>query len=233
MDDPFDLSYNHCRSFNYTSFKGEVMSDLRDLFKSKEGWRINPKLSGDPNYADYVQRMAKAQREANPELYNRPKPVKPEGMTKEEWIFSLQAKSTQEIIMKQKDPDYRRDWSSPFEIDPTVRKEDGSIDTGERSVSIDEFQSFKSMQRASKNSLGQSEESSVTKESRDRGAHHFVVSPPAKITEAEKDKVTTLTAPIKGVPASLPEYEWKNLSVIGAAWHWLKGGKVKSVKKNE
>lgn len=207
------------------------MSDLNQFFKYKTGWRVKPKLEGDPRYAEYVKRMADAQRALDPERYNKPKPVKPDGMTKDEWIFSMQEKSTQEIITKQKDPDYKRDWSAPM-ADPTVRREDGSIDINERKVSIDEASHIESIRRRSKNTLGQSELSGTSKEDKSRAGHHFLVSPPANLTAAEMELVTPLKPLAEGVPASLPEKEtWKKLTTWQALMHWAKGGRVRRDKE--
>lgn len=200
----------------------------------KHGWRIIPKLHGNPQYADYVKRVAEAQLKQVP---RKPKPVKPEGMSEEDFIFSLQPKSTQAALIKHKDPDYKRDWDAPIEgwqtnpdLDP---KDYATFDdylaaiTNQRDLPLDQVNHIEAIRRRSKNTLGQSEESSVSEESKDRAKHHFLVSPPALLSKEEMDNVTNLTKPVPGVPASLPEIEWKTLSTWEAFKHWITGGKVK------
>lgn len=196
----------------------------------KHGWRIIPKLHGDPLYADYVKRMAAEQLKTQP---RRPKPVKPEGMSQEEWIFSMQPKSTQEIMIKQKDPDYKRDWSAPLPdnvlANPNAKTKEELI--GERRLSLEEISHVEAIRRRSKNSLGQSEASSTSKETRERAAHHFNVTPPALLTDEEIHALTDLAALPDSVPATFPPQEWKKLTPLQAIWHWLKGGEIKRSKE--
>lgn len=207
---------------------------MRDEWKLKGGWRIKPKLNGDPEYAKYVKRVADEQRKANPEIYNRPKPIKPEGMSQEDWIMSMQAPSTKDLLEKHKDPNYKRDWTAPLPdnvlANPEAKTKDELI--GKRDLGIDEISHFEAVRRRPKNSLGQSELSSTSKESRERAAHNFLVSPPALLTEDEIQGVTNLTKPVEAIPATAPASEWRDISVWRAIYHFCTGNKVRRVKKD-
>lgn len=198
-------------------------------WKTKNGWRIIPKLSGDPRYAEYVDRMAEAQRKANPAPV---RPVKPENMTVSEWILSMQEPSTKEIMRKQEDPNYQRDWSEPLPdnvlANPEAKTKEELI--GARSITNEEYATYQAHRHRSKNTRGQSIESGVTEESRERGAHHFLVSPPANPTQEEILSLIEIAEGPSGIPASIPQMEWKKLPWYKAIWHWIRGGEVKRTR---
>jgi hypothetical protein len=179
-------------------------------FKYKNGWTIKPKLQGDPIYAQYVKDMAEAQRKIRPP---KPKPVKPEGMSDEEFIYSLQCKSTQEIIEKQKDPNYKRDWSAPLPdnwlANPDAKDHDELVGSRINELDQQQVSHVEAIRRRSKNTLGQSQESAFSQERRDAAVHAFMVSPPALLSKEEMDQITTLTPKPKAIPASIPKEEKK------------------------
>lgn len=209
---------------------------MRDEWKLKGGWRIKPKLSGDPVYAKYVERMAKEVRADNPELYNRPKPVKPEGMSEADWIFSMQAKSTQGIIEKQKDPDYKRDWTEPLPDEYLANPDAKSVDemTGNRrelgDLDRDQEEHYKSFRRKSKNTRGQSDESSVSKESKVRAMDHFLHHPGLPEHSLTDDQIIAakdIPKPVQGKPASLQPDDWRQVGVMKALYNFCTGKKVR------
>lgn len=81
-----------------------------------------------------------------------------------------------------------------------------------------------------RNSLGQSELSATTPERRESAVHHFMVSPSLKASDLEPDQKITGLTEIKSEP--LPKEEWRPMPFYKAAWHWIKGNKVKSVKND-
>lgn len=198
-------------------------------WKTKNGWRIIPKLSGDPRYAEYVGRVAEAQRKANPAPI---RPVKPENMTVSEWILSMQEPSTKEIIRKQEDPNYQRDWSEPLPdnvlANPEAKTKEELI--GARSITNEEYDIYEGHRRKSKNTLGQSKLSAFSKEARERGAHSFLVSQPVELSKEEIEALTDLTDPVEGIPASVPQTEWRKIPWYKAMWHWIRGGEVKRTR---
>jgi hypothetical protein len=205
---------------------------MRDEWKLKGGWRIKPKLSRDPEYARYVERMAKQVRAENPELYSRPKPVKPEGMSQEDWIYSMQAKSTQEIITKQKDPDYKRDWTEPLPENVLANpnaKTKGEL-VGKRAVTLEEVSHVEAIRRRSKNTRGQSDKSSVSKESKVRAMDHFLHHPGVPENLLSDDEIIAakdIPTPVKGKPASLQPNDWREVGVMKAIYNFCTGKKVR------
>lgn len=207
------------------------MRDINPFFKYKTGWKIKPKLSGDPVFADYVKRMSDAQKALDPERYNKPKSIKPDGITNEDWIFSMQEKSTKEILTKQKDPSYKRDWSAPLPdnvlANPNASSKEELI--GERDLTIQEISHVESIRRRPKNSLGQSEKSAFDQEKRDHAIDHFRSSPNLKtLSKEDMARLTELKfAPPEAIIETIPQYEWKKLTTWQAIKHWFKGGKVR------
>lgn len=194
--------------------------------KLKNGFMIRPKLSGDPEYAAYVQDMAKSLRAAHPNAYNRPKPTKPDGMTTEQWIMSMQAQSTQVLLEKHKDPDYKRDWSAPLPDNVLANPKADSLDelTNKRDLSLDEIKNYHFPGKY--NTLGQSSKSAF-EDTKDKAKHAFMVTPPALLSETEMKSVAVLTPPVEGVPTTMPAEEWKPMSTWEAIKHKIKGNKVK------
>lgn len=203
----------------------ELSDFSKYLFRQPKGWKVKPVLERDPSYARYVAEMAERQRQ-NPSL--RRMLAVPDGMSKEDFIFSLQPKSTQEIMLKQKDPDYKRDWSEPLPdnviANPNARTTDELV--GARNVPIDQLLNYELMRRRPKNSEGQSELSGAAEETKKRAAHHFQVTPPAP-NPTDAQRITQLTS-LK--PYSPPGEEWKTLTTWQAFKHWLLGGKVEQRK---
>jgi len=198
---------------------------MRDEWKLKGGWFVKPKLEGDKEFAKYVHRIAEAKKLANPDVYNRPKPVKPEGMSQDDWILSMQAASTKEIIAKQKDPDYKRDWTAPLPdnvlANPNAKTKEELV--GERPYDLSAWSHFESIRSWPRNSLGQSEKKSVSDSSIESAKHHFMVSPPALLTEDEIEGVKDLIAPPKGRPATAPPpQEWREVGVWEALINFCK-----------
>lgn len=202
---------------------------------SLNGWRIKPKLHGDAAYAKYVERMAAEQRKLNPP---KPRPIKPDGMIEEDFQFSLQCKSTQAIITAQKDPDYQRDWTAPipenYLANPNAKTVEEMV--GTRSVSAEEMKSYGQLmerQSHSRNTLGQSELGS-TRDAKNRAIDHFISHPgvPERLlSDEELIAIREITTGPKGIPASLPQYEWKKIPAWKALWMKLTGKQVRSERE--
>lgn len=123
-----------------------------------------------------------------------------------------------------------RNWDEPFSSDaianPGARNPDEANRRDLRPLSPDEISVFQSMRHNQKNTIGQSEKSSVTPEARERAVHHFEVSgsvPPEALTEADKRRITNLK-PIES--ANPTEVVIKKLTAWQAFCLWLAGGKV-------
>lgn len=192
--------------------------DLESLVSkttNKSGWKITPKLHGDPKYAAYVKSMAQ-------EIAKHPKrakPIRPEGMSEQDFILSLQSSSTKEIIKLQADPNYKRDWTAPLPDNVQVLKEDGSIDIGEREISAEEKSLVESTRRAKKNTLGQSEWTTL-EQTKDNAIEAFMDTK-AEITDLEKFHLK------RGSIDTNPYETWKELTPWQAVKHFFKGKKVR------
>lgn len=134
---------------------------------------------------------------------------------------TTQAPSTQALLDAQKarpeweDAKYIREkWAKDFPEHTQVRNPDGSIDVGERPVSINEALLVENTRRAQKNTIGQSTESSVSGEKRQRGIEAFTYSEPANLSNAELERLAKLNEMEAVVAAEPPkqsepkEYSW-------------------------
>ncbi len=212
-----------------------MTDDLEGLAPKKKGrietsgWIMTPKLEPSKKHLEEVKLMSDAIRATTP---LRKRLAVPEGMTSEEFILSLQSPSTREIIEKQKDPNYKRDWSAPLPDNWLANKDAKNRDemTGNRKelglLDIDQVNHVEAIRRRSKNTLGQSEKSSSSEESKARARHHFLVHPPADITKEQESQITELSPSSKGIPQTTIEI-WKPLTPWQAFKHWLKGNKVR------
>lgn len=176
------------------------------------GWRISAPYLIARQQA-YMDRMVEAQK-AQPRM-----PIK----------HVPQHASTLANLELQKDPDYKRDWTEPLPQHAQIRDEEGNVFVNTREISPEEFAIEDRRRRGSKNTLGQSDESSATDESKERAEHHFMVSPPAKLTEDEKLRLVGLIGIASQPP---PQEEWREISWPQAVWHWIRGGKIRN-DKNE
>jgi hypothetical protein len=177
-------------------------------------------------HQSYAEHVAALQRESRPV---RPKPVQPEGMSREEWIESMQPKSTQALIAKHKDPSYVADNSRPLPDAAIANPNAKSLDELVAVRQLDPIQvsHVEATRRRPKNSIGQSPKSATTKEKRESAIHHFEVSGHAIIKPEDVDRVIKKLEPIVNVAQSEPVEVWKPLTFWQAVKHWLQGGKVK------
>ncbi len=132
----------------------------------------------------------------------------------------------------QKDPYYKRDWCAPLSEGVIAVKDAKNIDeaVGRRMFDPMEIAILEQLRRSGRgHTLGESKESGTTDESRERAEHHFLVSPPAQLTEADKRRIVGLIE----IASAAPVEVWKKISWPRAVWHWITGHKVKSVKAPE
>ena len=102
-----------------------------------------------------------------------------------------QAKSTQAILAR--DPkDDEKHWLRHLPEGVQYRKEDGSVDVGERAVTIEEVSHVEAIRRRPKNSQGQSEKSSVGEEKREVAIQAYLYSPAAPLTLDEQYRLDQL-----------------------------------------
>lgn len=124
-----------------------------------------------------------------------PIPV-PEGMTKEEFIKSLQCNSTKMIMDRpiEKDKEWQNRPLPKEAIEQSQRLEKALSDgdsaefkrlVGNRELSPDEIFYFESMRRRSKNTKGQSEAKGHSDQKRENAVQGFIYTPPAKVTTQE------------------------------------------------
>lgn len=212
----------------------ELFEDLESLLVKKPslgaGWRIIPKAQGDPKYAAYVKRMA----EELSKIPKKPKPIKPLGMSEKDFIFSLQSKSTQEIITLQEDPNYKRDWTAPlpesYLANPTAQTTEELI--GQRNLSPNEISHFESRRRASKNTFGQSDWVAPV-EAKNRAIDAFRSHPSipqSHLTDEELIAIEDLKPIAKGIPPTR-HYEWIEIPTWKAWWFKLIGGRPVRLEK--
>ena len=163
----------------------------------------------DPDYAEYANFMAK-------ELSKIPKrPSSTEQAESTRRILERPADKDKERQLQITDLTYWADISIKAKADHTVQRE----------ISPQEFITYKSMQRASKNFAGQSNKSITTDHQKEIARQTFMSTPGKKyeeLTEEEKGQLVKLTKIEKP-----KEYEWKKLTAWEAFKHWLKGGKVR------
>lgn len=138
--------------------------------------------------------------------------------------------STLANLELQKDPDYKRDWTAPLPDNVLARPDAIGVDelVGRRTFDPMEIAIVEDIRRKARNTLGQSELSSTSEESRERAVHHFMVSPPAELTEEEKERVVGLVEILSAPP---PNEVWIELPWYKAIWHKLKGNQIRSDKK--
>lgn len=201
-------------------------------FKYKNGWRIKPLLKSN-GYSDSVIQEAEILKKTNPSVYNRSKVEKPNGVSREDWILSMQSKSTQEIINKQKDPNYSgRNWIEKLPenviANPNALTKEELVN--ERDLNLEEISHVESIRRRPKNSIGQSDLSSISKESKNRAIDHFRSHPSlleSDLTDSQLSSIKRLNNLLDGAIATSPQYEWRKMSFWKAIKHWLKGGKIR------
>lgn len=101
---------------------------------------------------------------------------------------------------------------------------------GTRGLNPIEISHVESIRRRPKNSLGNTQRSSVSGASRARGIDAILFSGPATVTKQEiKDRAVNLTA-YKSTPP--PQEVWVELPWYKALFHWFRGNKIKTVDKD-
>lgn len=88
---------------------------------------------------------------------------------------NAQQPSTQAILARPKEKDLEH-FLRPL-VDCQVRKPDGSIDVGERPVTVEEVSHIEAIRRRPKNSVGQSDKSATTEQGREAAVNAFICSP--------------------------------------------------------
>lgn len=160
----------------------------------------------------------------------RPRPVKPEGMSQEDFILSLQSPHAQRVMKmnEQELSDYRNrpdpeNWLS----NPDAKTNDESV--GKREVDPNDMQLIEGMRRRGhQNTLLQSDTSSVTPAKRAHAIDAIIYTPPADVTKEEVERRAVNLVEYKSEPIV---EEWKEMNWLEALVHWIKGGKVKEETK--
>jgi len=125
---------------------------------------------------------------------------------RKEFLFSMQPKSTQEAIIKQRDrkPEDDLEYTlRPISEDYLAVKDAKSLDelVPMREISPDAYASYKAMQRREKNTKGTKGLSSVTPESRERAINAFTYSEPANPSVNDLKRLKKLLG-LEAVPAT-------------------------------
>lgn len=177
---------------------------------------------------EYAESMAQAIQRAGTA---KPKPVKPEGMSKEEWYASMQSPSTQAILLRDPSKDEEH-FNRLLDVDRAQVEKSGEevVINAEKRIAdygMAQINHLEAVRRRAKNSLGQSKQSATDKETKDSAVHHFLVSPPAKLTKEEEKQVTQLSQPQAVVAQpQLTKEVWVEMTWYQALVHWLKGNKI-------
>ncbi len=171
----------------------------------------------------------------------KPRPIKPDGMSDEDFILSLQTPTTRMVMqMTPEQLEERRNRPMPTMEQAAANKEafeaykkDPSPENwkkmvGARDLTPDEISHFEAVRRRSKNTLGQSEKSSVSEESRERGIDAMIFTPPAKVTKQEVEARAVNLTRIESKPMT---EVWVEMNWYQAMIHWLKGNKVRRDNK--
>ena len=155
--------------------------------------KIIPKDARSSTFKSYADMMAELQAEAR-------RSNKAPAASKE------QAASTQAIL--QRDPSEDEKWFNRIiDVDKAQVMSSGKdvvthAEQRKASYGIDVINQLEDMRHRSKNTMGDAISSglySTSIESKEKAVHHFLVSPPAVVTEADKPRITGL-AEIKSEP---------------------------------
>jgi hypothetical protein len=164
-----------------------MAKDLVDILPDVGKMRQSALAVRDAESASYAHYMAtmlsasEAQREENKKLAEirfKRHGIRP----------GAQQPSTQAILARPKEKDLEH-FLRPL-VDCQIKKPDGSIDVGERPVTIEEVSHVEATRRRPKNSTGQSDKSAFDEQHREAAANAFVCSPPAALSEMDKDRTT-------------------------------------------
>ena len=159
----------------------------------------------------------------------KPRPIKPDGMSEADFILSLQAPSTQRT-MKMNDKELEEYRNRPLPANwlanPDAKTNDESV--GMRPITAQELTLEEQRRRTIKNTLGQSENSSVSELGRERGIQGFLYTPPAQVTTKEVETKAVNLVEYKSEPL---KEEWIELPWWKAILHKLKGNKIKVTNK--
>jgi len=101
---------------------------------------------------------------------------------------TAQQPSTQAILARPKEDDEKH-WLRPL-VDCQIENPDGTIDVGERPVTIEEVSHVEATRRRPKNSTGQSEKSAAGEEAKENAVNAYLCSPPAVLSEEELKRVS-------------------------------------------
>jgi hypothetical protein len=185
-------------------------------------------------YAHYMAKMlelSQAQREENRKLAEIRKQrhgIDPHA----------QQPSTLAILARPKEDDEKH-WLRPL-VDCQIRKKDGTIDVGERAVTIEEISHIESIRRRPKNSVGQSEKTGAGEERKEAARNAYLFAPGftlEQLTLAERQKLQERTPCGNATPVAepvLPSQE-KRRPLAGRFFHWLwkHGFPVQNVTKKQ
>ena len=161
----------------------------------------------------------------------KPRPVCPEGMSKEEFIISLQAASTAATLRRTDEEQAvwnARPLPTNWLANPEAKTNDESV--GMRALDPTEISHFEAIRRRPKNSQGQSTASGTTAEGRERGIQGFIYTPGASVTKSEVETrgvnlIQYETKPMTEVWVEMPWYK--------ALFHRLKGNKIRQEIKGK
>jgi hypothetical protein len=160
--------------------------------------------------AAYVQSMARSLKEIKREI----KPAS-----------TIQCASTQESL-DTSDEQYAAKVKKMFE-DKSWKAP--HPDTVARNIDPFEFNLIEDTRRKPKNSIGQSDKSSVNDERKELGRQAYISTPPSPLREEEKERLIELDK-IKQLD-TMPKEEWRPLTDWQAFKHWIIGGKIKPEEK--
>lgn len=164
----------------------------------------------------------------------KPRPIKPDGMTQEEFVLSLQGPAFH-ASMSRNDEEQAK-WverlkgppPDGWKAVPDAKTIEESI--GQRNLDPNEISVFETNRRSAKNSLGQSEKSATTQEGKARAIDAILFTPPAKVTKETVER--------RGV--NLIQYEtrpmveeWRPLPWHKAFIHWISGNKIRQEPKGK
>lgn len=127
---------------------------------------------------------------------------------RDEFIFSIQAKSTQTTLSRDPKDDAAYIYAkknTPIDPSAQVRDQDGNIDYGTRHLELEEIDLIKQNRYSPKNSLWQGTESGASEETRKRASEAFTYSKPYNPTMAELERLQKLQG-VDPTEVSIPEF---------------------------
>lgn len=188
---------------------------------------LNELTARSPCDVSYTEYMAEELKKSRPASKPLPDLSHMTDAEKQEFYFQQQPEATKAAILRQKNRDPAEDLDYIFRPMPDCIANPNALTkeelVGERNIDPNQYASYKSMQRASKNTLGESTKSSVSWQKAERAVHAFEFSQPATLSERDYASIKKLeqlkhvnrveSVPLKQNETAAEETYWLSKSI--------------------